>query len=109
MGKERREYYEIRSIVRSTCGAQSSVTFYNTECRLVFIFDTRLQIFKAGPNFRPIYFIMVSELRSSNAFPSISCNIRRARPYKADYCKTVVNVRRSIKKEKSGDGNLRVV
>lgn len=42
-------------------------------CRRPFTRLTRLQIFSAGPSFRPMYFIIMSLLSNSNAFPSISC------------------------------------
>jgi len=32
-----------------------------------------LQILRAGPSFRPKYFIIIAEVRRSKAFPSISC------------------------------------
>lgn len=41
-------------------------------CLRPLILDTRLQIFNAGPSFSPMYFIIMSELSRSRAFPSIS-------------------------------------
>ena len=37
---------------------------------------TKLQIFKAGPSLRPIYFIIISEVNNNKALPSISCNYK---------------------------------
>lgn len=51
---------------------------YVTKCFLPRILLIRLQIFKAGPSFRPIYFIITSEFSKSRAFPSISCRLNRS-------------------------------
>lgn len=45
---------------------------YNNQCFRREIRLTILQILSAGPNFMSIYFIIISELRSNRAFPSIS-------------------------------------
>lgn len=41
-------------------------------CRRPFNLLIELQILRDGPNLRPIYFIIISEVKSSNALPSIS-------------------------------------
>jgi hypothetical protein len=45
---------------------------HNSRCLRPLILLTKLQILRAGPSFRPMYFIIMSELSSSNALPSIS-------------------------------------
>jgi len=46
---------------------------HNSRCLRPLILLTKLHILRAGPSFRPIYFIIMSELSNSNALPSISC------------------------------------
>lgn len=48
------------------------VVIYRDMLRRPFTLLTKLQIFKAGPSLRPIYFIIISEVNNNKALPSIS-------------------------------------
>lgn len=52
---------------------EGTVHCHNSRCLRPLILFTKLQILRAGPSFRPMYFIIMSELSKSNALPSISC------------------------------------
>ena len=47
---------------------------YKRTCRRPFSLLTMLQIFSDGPSFSPMYFIIISEVKSNRALPSISCD-----------------------------------
>ena len=50
-----------------------------TTWRRPFNLLTMLHILSDGPSFRPMYFIIMSEVSSSSALPSISCQRERER------------------------------
>ena len=63
----------VSQIVAFTPSWAVTVHCHNSRCLRPLILLTKLHILRAGPSFRPMYFIIMSEFNNSNALPSISC------------------------------------
>lgn len=66
-------YIFILFIIRYLVKVFNFNFYKDTLLRLPLTLLTKLHIFKAGPSFRPMYFIIISDVSSKRALPSISC------------------------------------
>lgn len=64
--------YRGQLLLAHDCGQLSSRAFHSDTCRRPFSLLIELHILSDGPNFKPIYFIIMSDVNSNSALPSIS-------------------------------------